>query len=118
MTAMIIPLRADRDATSALASFDAAAAELLADGRATTLSRAQLDAILASLCKQRGKLSSVITDLAQRGSSGIAQIDTLNADLSDEAGKGLAQINLLIGYVATCAATAERSDVVRCACFC
>lgn len=63
MTGTIIPLRSGREKASALATFDADAAALLAGGRATTLSGAQCEAILNSLFEQRGKLVAVIADL-------------------------------------------------------
>ena len=99
MTGTIIPLRSGRDKTSALATFDAAAAALLTSGRAKTLSAAQRDAILTSFLEQRGKLAAVIADLLARSPSGNDRINTINADLGDEAAKGLAQIDQLIQQV-------------------
>lgn len=96
MMGMVIPLRLKRDETSALAGFDVAAAELLAEGRAPTLSMAQFDAILMKLRRQRAELLAINADLEQRAPSGDARIDTINATLSVEARKGLAHIDLFI----------------------
>ncbi|UIY43517.1 hypothetical protein [Methylobacterium radiotolerans] len=103
MTRRIVPLYRDDNGRSALARFDGTALELLADGRATTLSSARLDVILARLYEQRAVLVAVITDLQTRPSSGDAQIDALNADLRVEADKSLAQLDLFIQQAETCA---------------
>lgn len=103
MTRPIVPLYRDDGGRSALACIDVTALELLADGRATTLSSARIDAILAHLREQRAMLVAVITDLLTRPSSGEAGIDALNADLRVKADESLAQIDLFIQQAATCA---------------
>ena len=103
MTGTIIPLRLKRDETSALAGFDAAAADLLAEGRAPTLSAAHLDAILMKLRRQRAELLAINATLETRASSGDAQIDAINAKLCVEARNGLTHIDLFIQQVETCA---------------
>jgi uncharacterized protein involved in exopolysaccharide biosynthesis len=110
MTGAIIPFRRLGDEASALAAFDAPAAELLADGRAATLSAAQLSAILTRLREQHDELTAIIADLETRAPSGDTRIDTVNADLSVAARKGLAQIELFIQQAETCAVTADRGS--------
>ncbi|GJE52872.1 hypothetical protein GOFOIKOB_5947 [Methylobacterium tardum] len=112
MTATIIPLRSSRDATSALATFDVAAAALLTEGGAASLSAARLDVILQRLRAQRAELVALITDLQMRGSSGNAQLDAINADLGGEADKGLAQIDLLIRHIEARTTTTECSGAM------
>lgn len=107
MTGTIIPLRLKRDETSALAGFDAAAADLLAEGRAPTLSAAHLDAILMKLRRQRVELLAINALLERRASSGDAQIDAINAKLCAEACNGLAHIELFIQQAETSALTAR-----------
>ncbi|MCJ2016935.1 hypothetical protein MKK84_05760 [Methylobacterium sp. E-065] len=103
MTATVIPLRLKRDETSALAGFDAAAADLLAEGRAPTLSSAQLDAILMKLRRQRAEPLTINVTLETRASSDDARIEVINAKLCVEVRKGLVQIDLLIQQAETCA---------------
>lgn len=112
MTGTIIPLRSGREKASALATFDTAAAALLASGRATTLSAAQRDAILANLLEQRGKLAAVIADLQARSPSGNARINIINADLRDNATEGLAQIDQLIRQVDAYPTSGERYGAI------
>ncbi|MCJ2139402.1 hypothetical protein [Methylobacterium sp. E-066] len=105
MTRTVIPFRRRGDKASALATFDAPAAELLADGRAATLSAAQFGAILTRLRAQRDELGAIFADLETRAPSGDTRLDTINADLSVEASKGLAHIDWLIQHAETCAVT-------------
>jgi hypothetical protein len=112
MTGTIIPLRSGREKASALATFDAAAAALLASGRATTLSGAQRDAILTSLLEQRGKLVAVIADLRARPPSEDDRINTINADLRDNATEGLAQIDQLIQHVDAYTTSSQRYGAI------
>lgn len=107
MTGAIIPLRLKRDGTSALAGFDAVAAELLAEGRAPTLSAAQIDAILMKLQGQRAELTAILADLVTRTSSGDTRIDAINATLSVEARNGLSQIDSFIQQAETCVLAAR-----------
>ncbi|WP_091721964.1 hypothetical protein [Methylobacterium phyllostachyos] len=101
MMGTIIPLRLKRYETSTLASFDAAAAELLAEGRAPTLPSAQLDAILMKLRRQRAELLAINADLETRAPSGDARIDAINAKLCVEVRNGLAHIDLFIQRAAS-----------------
>ncbi|MCJ2084868.1 hypothetical protein MKK88_02520 [Methylobacterium sp. E-005] len=110
MTGTIIPLRLKRDETSALARFDATAADLLAEGRAPTLSAAQLDAILMKLRRQRAELLAINVTLETRASSGDARIDAINAKLCVEVRNGLAQIELLIHQSEAGALAARRGS--------
>ena len=110
MTGTIIPLRLMRDEPSALASFDAAATELLAEGRAPTLSAAQLDAILMKLRRQRAELLAILVTLERRASSGDARIDAINAKLCVEARNGLAHTDLFIQQAETCALAARQGS--------
>ena len=93
MTASVVPLPLKG---SALQSLDATAAEMLAAGRATTLTAARISLLLESVQAKRSELVAVIDDLQSRPSSGIAQVDQANADLSVEAVKGLGQIDQVI----------------------
>jgi hypothetical protein len=109
VTGAIIPFRRIGDKASALAAFDAPAAELLAEGRAVTLSAAQLSAILTRLRAQRDKLTATLADLEMRASTGDTRIDSINADLSVAARNGLGQIELIIQQAETRALIAGRS---------
>lgn len=111
MTGTVVPLQLKGDRASALTRIDVAAIERLAEGRAATLSAARLDAILAHLNGHRADLVAVIAELRTRPSSGDARIDALNADLSVEASKGLAQIDLFIGQAEICAGAAGSGDL-------
>ena len=102
MTGTLIPLRSDRCATSALASVDVTALELLQDGRAATLSGARLDVIWADLLVRRVQLAAVIADLQVRPLSGDARIDAVNATLLTEAGTGLSFIDQFLDQVEKC----------------
>ncbi|MGH1573809.1 hypothetical protein ACRAWG_28110 [Methylobacterium sp. P31] len=97
MSSTIIPFRCKSDAASALASFDVIAAELLADGRAMSLSAARLDAILAELRRNRAHLCVVLDDQGLSGLTGHAQLGSLAVNIKTIAGQGLAHIDQLIG---------------------
>ncbi|MCJ2085836.1 hypothetical protein MKK88_07495 [Methylobacterium sp. E-005] len=107
---MIVPLRSKRDEVSALASFDATATELLAKGRAPTLSAAQFDAILMTLLRQRAELLAILANLEARASSRDARIEAINAELCVEARNGLAYIELFIQHAGTSALTARQGS--------
>jgi hypothetical protein len=96
MTNPIIPFRRKSDETTALASFDVIAAELLAEGRATSLSAARLGAILADLRRNRVHLCGVMEDQGLSGLTGHAQLGGLAVNIKAIAGQGLAQIDQLI----------------------
>lgn len=110
MTVTIIPLRSGHDATPALARLDVAAAKLLSEGRAASLSVARVEAMLADLQVKRAELIAVLADLQARPPSGDDWIDSINADLSVEAGKGLAQIDVVIRHLQGHGAVAERAE--------
>lgn len=110
MTGAIIPLRSGHDATPALAHFDVAAAKLLSEGRAASLSMARVDAMLAELRVKRAELVAVLADLQARPPSGDDWIDSVNADLSVEAGKGLAQIDVVIQHIQAHSVVAEQAE--------
>ncbi len=93
MTASVVPLPLKG---SALQSLDATAAEMLAAGRATTLTAARISLLLESVQAKRSELVAVIDDLQSRPPSGNAQVDQANADLSVEAVKGPGQIDQVI----------------------
>lgn len=107
MTGTVVSLQTRADGASALARIDVAAIELLAEGRAATLSVARIDVILANLVGQRAELVAVIAELSRRPSSGNTRIDALNADLRVAARDGLVQIDLFIEQTQTCAAAAH-----------
>ncbi|MCJ2124785.1 hypothetical protein [Methylobacterium sp. J-077] len=109
MTGAIIPLRLKRDQASALAGFDALAAELLVEGQAPNLSVARLDAILGKLRGQRAQLAAILADLEARAPSCDARIEAINADLRDGAREGVAQIDLFIHQAERCRSKAEQS---------
>lgn len=111
MTGTVVPLQLKGDRASALTRIDVAAIERLAEGRAATLSAARLDAILAHLNGHRADLVAVIAELRTRPSSGDDRIDAVNATLSVEASKGLAQIDLFIGQAEICAGAAGSGDL-------
>lgn len=96
MAHKIIPLRPASNQTSALTHFDSLAVELLADGRAATLTAARIDAVLKQTCEDRSKLAAVLEDLEARLPTGTAQIDELNADLRARFIDGITHIDLLI----------------------
>ena len=111
MTGTVVPLQLRGDRASALTRIDVAAIERLAEGRAATLSAARLDTILAHLNGHRADLVAVIAELRTRPSSGDDRIDAVNATLSVEASKGLAQIDLFIGQAEICAGAARSGDL-------
>lgn len=103
MTGEVIPLRSGKSATSALARFDVAAAELLRQGPATTLTEARFEAVLADLHAKRAEIIKLIADLRCRTPSSDARINSVNATLVAEAGKGLAHIDSWIACAQVCA---------------
>ncbi|SFM72344.1 hypothetical protein [Methylobacterium pseudosasicola] len=111
MTGIVVPMQPGGNEAFSLTRIDVVAIELLAEGRAATLSAARLDAILAHLNGHRADLVAVIAELRSRPSSGDARIDALNANLSVEASKGLAQIDLFIGQAEICAGAARSDDL-------
>lgn len=92
----IIPLRPASNQTSTLARFDSLAVELLADGRAATLTAARIHAVLKQTREDRSKLAAVLEDLDARPPTGIAQLDKVNADLRASVIDGIIHIGLLI----------------------
>ena len=107
MTGTVVPLQSRSDGASAFVRIDVAAIELLAEGRAATVSAARIDAILAHLCGQRAALVAVIAELVRRPSTGDTRIDALNADLRIAVLNGLVQIDLFIEQTQACAAAAR-----------
>ncbi|WP_157862040.1 hypothetical protein [Methylobacterium sp. Leaf361] len=93
MTASVVPLPLKG---SALQSLDATAAEMLAGGRATTLTAARISLLLESIQAKRSELVAVIDDLQSRPSSGNAQVDRINADLCVDAIHGLGHIDQML----------------------
>ncbi|MGU3664545.1 hypothetical protein ACLBX9_10215 [Methylobacterium sp. A49B] len=103
MSRTVIPFRRRPGEASALAAFDAPAAQLLADGRAGTLSAAQLSIILTKFRAQRDELAAIIADLDARAPSSDPQINIVNANLKVAAREGLVQINVFIHQAETSA---------------
>lgn len=101
MTNPIIPFRRKSDEASALAAFDVIAAELLAEGRATSLSAARLDAILTELRRNRVHLCAVMEDQGLSGLTGHTQLGGLAVNIKTIAAQGLAQIDQLIALAET-----------------
>ncbi|KQS85141.1 hypothetical protein ASG32_17885 [Methylobacterium sp. Leaf361] len=96
MTDKIIPLRRKSDETAAMARFYTLAAELLANGRAATLTAAQREVLLIHVREQRAKFAVVLEDLQGRPSTGIVELDGVNADLSAVTIEGIARSDELI----------------------
>ncbi|WP_342111532.1 hypothetical protein [Methylobacterium sp. SI9] len=92
----IIPLRQRNEGRSALARVDAAAVEMLAGGRATSLQAARAAVILADLREQRDQMNTLLADLRGRGPTGEAQIDEANANLITAINQGIVQIDLFV----------------------
>lgn len=96
MNDKIIPLRRKNDETAAMARFYTLAAELLADGRAATLTGAQREVFLIHVREQRAKFAAVLEDLQGRPSTGIVELDGVNASLSAVTIEGIARSDELI----------------------
>jgi hypothetical protein len=107
MTASVIPLPLKG---SALQDLDANAAELLAGGRAATLTAARISLLLKSIQAKRAELVAVIDDFQARPPNADAQVDRINEDLRVAAVKGLGQIDQMIRILEVLMSDAAMGD--------
>lgn len=105
----IVPLRRRGEERSALARVDAAAVQLLAGGRATSLQAAQAEVILGDLREQRDQMAALLADLRGRALTGDSQIDNANANLITAINSGIVQIDVFIARAQVFLADTARS---------